>query len=407
MPTNIHFKRQLSVISSMDPKTGGPAQAIRYLFPLFNKLDIIPEVLCLDQIEGGSIGDLNLKVISLGVRISAWQYNKNLYPWLLKNLLGYDYIIIHGLWLYQSFAVTKAIEKLQQNGNNKIPKVYVMCHGMLDPWFQKSKSRMLKSIRNWFYWKIVEHKVIQKADGVLFTCEEEMRLAQTTFSPYCPKKVHNVGYGIQEPPEFSPTMANAFYQQCSQVENKKYLLFLSRIHPKKGLDLLIKAYSLLIQDQSFKNCLPDLVIAGPNMESSYGKRIQKMVASDTDLANCIHFTGMLTGNAKWGAIYGSEAFVLPSHQENFGIAVVEAMACRKPVLISNQVNIWREIENGGGGLIGADTLDGVVRILKTWLNLSDVEKHSMGIHAFEVYNSKFLVEKAAQNIINVFLKSNE
>ena len=164
---------------------------------------------------------------------------------------------------------------------------------------------------------------------------------------------------------------------------------------------------MLIQDHSFKNCLPDLVIAGPNMESSYGKKIQKMVASDTDIANCIHFTGMLTGNAKWGAIYGSEAFVLPSHQENFGIAVVEAMACRKPVLISNQVNIWREIEDGGGGLIGADTLDGVVRILKTWLNLSAVEKDLMGMKAYDVYKDKFMVENAAKNIINVFLASNE
>ena len=79
---------------------------------------------------------------------------------------------------------------------------------------------------------------------------------------------------------------------------------------------------------------------------------------------------MLTGHAKWGAFYGAEAFILPSHQENFGIAVVEALACGKPVLISKQVNIWHEIIEGGGGLVEEDTTAGTLRLLESWQRLS-------------------------------------
>jgi glycosyltransferase involved in cell wall biosynthesis len=76
----------------------------------------------------------------------------------------------------------------------------------------------------------------------------------------------------------------------------------------------------------------------------------------------------LRKSEKWGVLYGCEAFVLPSHQENFGIAVVEALACGKPVLISDQVNIWREIVEDGAGIAEADTEEGVVKLLKKFLN---------------------------------------
>jgi len=81
----------------------------------------------------------------------------------------------------------------------------------------------------------------------------------------------------------------------------------------------------------------------------------------------IHAVDMLQGDAKWGALYGCEAFVLPSHQENFGIAVVEALACGKLVLISDQVNIGREIVEDGAGLVEGDTEEGVEKLLRQFL----------------------------------------
>ena len=92
------------------------------------------------------------------------------------------------------------------------------------------------------------------------------------------------------------------------------------------------------------------MIAGPGLDTAFGREMRQLAESLCPQPStltpqpAVFFPDMLTGDAKWGALYGCEAFVLPSHQENFGIAVVEALACGKPVLISNQVNIWREIE---------------------------------------------------------------
>jgi glycosyltransferase involved in cell wall biosynthesis len=113
------------------------------------------------------------------------------------------------------------------------------------------------------------------------------------------------------------------------------LLYLGRIHPKKGVDDLLKAFRRTRKEMPN---VPDLVIAGPGLESKFGKAMWKLAGNDP-----VYFPGMLEGPAKWGAFQGCEAFVLPSHQENFGIAVVEAMACKRAVLITNKVNIHREV----------------------------------------------------------------
>ena len=189
-----------------------------------------------------------------------------------------------------------------------MPKLYLMPHGMLDPYFQRAKSRRLKAIRNWIFWKLIEGKVINGADGVLFTCKDELLLARETFDPYHPKAEINVGYGIQLPPLFEQDFRKSFLEKCPELENKPYWLFLSRIHPKKGTDLLLKSYLKLKMKYID---IPALVIAGPGLDTPYGKELQHL-AKDS----LIYFPGMLEGSTKWGAFYGCEAFILPSHQEN-------------------------------------------------------------------------------------------
>jgi hypothetical protein len=125
---------------------------------------------------------------------------------------------------------------------------------------------------------------------------------------------------------------------------------------------------------------PDLVIAGPGWDSGYGPEVRALIDEtnrsiaitehrilNTENFARVHPVDMLAGDSKWGALYGCEAFVLPSHQENFGIAVVEALACGKPVLISDQVNIWREIVEDGAGIAEADTEEGVEKLLRRFL----------------------------------------
>jgi glycosyltransferase involved in cell wall biosynthesis len=103
---------------------------------------------------------------------------------------------------------------------------------------------------------------------------------------------------------------------------------------------------------------------------------------------------MLSGKAKWGAIYGCQAFILPSHQENFGIAVVEALSCEKAVLISNQVNIWKEIEESGAGIAADDTVEGTIQLLESWFRLSKNQQTDMGLKAGDTYKKYFAIEQA-------------
>jgi glycosyltransferase involved in cell wall biosynthesis len=257
-----------------------------------------------------------------------------------------------------------------------------MPHGMLDPSFQKAKERKWKAVRNYFFWKLLESKAVNGADEVLFTCEQEKLLARQAFTPYKPKKETVVRYGILPPPPYVDTMKTAFEEACPEEKNQNYILFLSRVHVKKGVGLLLKAY-LKLKKENVR--LPKLVIAGPGMDSAYGKELLQLAAGDKDIL----FAGMLAGNAKWGAFYGCECFALPSHQENFGIAVVEALACKKPVLISKQVNTWREIEKENGGIFDDDTEDGVYRMLRQWQAMSEEQKIEMSNKAFSAYNKYF------------------
>ena len=387
----------LQVVPSMDPKGGGVCQGIRNNIPEYTKHSIYNEVVCFDNPKAAFIKSDPFKINALGKTNTPWGYNKKFIPWMLNNIERFDVVIVHGLWLYQSQASIKAMLTYRKT-NESSPKIYVMPHGMLDPYFQKAKDRKLKAIRNWIYWKLFENKVINQADGILFTCEEELLLARTTFPNYKPKKEINVGYGIQPPPAFLESMKYAFAAKTPQWNGKPFILFLSRIHPKKGLDMLINAYIKLEQEL---NDLPQLIIAGPN-EHAYAKEMQTMAKPSKNIL----FAGMLSGDAKWGAFYESEVFALPSHQENFGIAVVEAMACKTPVLISNKVNIWREIKNGEAGFVAKDILEDTTLLLEKWLTLPEVDKKSMTENTFKTYQQKFSVEKIALESINKFSKQN-
>ena len=115
----------------------------------------------------------------------------------------------------------------------------------------------------------------------------------------------------------------------------------------------------------------------------------------------ILFPGMLTGDAKWGALSAAEAFVLPSHQENFGIAVAEALACGTPVLISNKINIWREIEGDGAGLVENDDVAGTVNLLKAWVAMPNESRAAMRENARKCFTNRFEIERATDSLLKV------
>lgn len=381
----------LHVVNSMDPVLGGVCKAVRTITTSLIESGIDNEVVCLDDLNAAFIPNDVFKLHALGSGSNPWGYNSSLLPWLKDNLRHYDAIIVHGLWLYSSFAVYLAIKSIKIQDR---PKYFVMPHGMLDPYFQKAEGRRFKAIRNRLYWKLVENRVVNNADGILFTCEEEQLLARQPFRPYSPKGEFIVGLGVEAPPLHQKIMDVAFQNKCKSLGDQPFLLFLSRIHEKKGVDLLIKAYGSLLSYSQIE--LPALVIAGPGLETPYGKQISKLVSENDQLKHLVFFPGMLSGDAKWGAFYNCEAFVLPSHQENFGIAVVEALACGKPVLISNQVNIWNEINEAGAGFVESDTIEGAKELLEKWMNLSLNERVQLSQQALNCYKTYYSIESMAK-----------
>ncbi|MBU3028345.1 glycosyltransferase [Zobellia galactanivorans] len=378
----------------MDPSYGGPCQGIRNSIPEMQNLNTDNTVVCIDGESTTWDYQDGFTIFKLGPGKGPWGYAPNLIDWLKSNLSSYDVVIVHGLWQYYGYAVRKAVNWLKAT-NKKSPKFFIMPHGMLDPYFQKAPERKLKALRNQLFWNLVEKKTINQADGILFTCQEELLLARQTFKGYQPKKEINVGYGILPPPQIEPTDIDAFKKGCGLNTGEPYILFLSRIHQKKGLSNLLKAYAAFGETNG---TLPKLVIAGPGITSEFGKTIDQLVKSNRFLEENVIFAGMVTGKAKWAAFSGAKAFILPSHQENFGIAVAEALACHCPVLISDKVNIWREIAEDHAGLVNEDTYKGTYILLEQASKLKEEEFEQMRKNAFAVYQKHFTVAQAAKNL---------
>lgn len=374
--------RILHITASIDAKAGGVSQAVRTIIRGLAESGVQNDVVCLDE-QGTQLPADQFEGYFFGPGKSSWKYAPELLAWLYKHLNEYDVAIVHGLWQYHSFAAQKAWSSLR----GKKPKMLVMPHGMLDPYFQKASSRKIKALRNWLYWKLIENKLINNADGMLFTAEIEREVSSQPFKPYKVKSEHVVGLGVETPPSFDLKMFDAFKEQSGQTINDPYILFLGRIDHKKGVRELVTAY---LRHKNEGTVLPKLVIAGPGGDSEYGQMIH-MMSNDCD---DIVFTGMLTGDAKWAAFYGSEAFILPSHQENFGISNAEALACSKPVLISDKINIWKEIEEGGGGIVETDTTEGAYQLIKKWIAKTPVEKQKFSENALSTYRNNFSFEMA-------------
>ena len=377
--------RILNVIHSVNPESGGPSEGLRQMCQATHRLGHLQEALTLDAPGEPWVKAFPGSVHAVGPRLSNYGYTAELRPWLRASLHNYDAIIVHGLWQYQGLATWYALR------NQKVP-YFVYPHGMLDPWFKQRYP--LKHFKKQLYWRWVEEKVLRDAAAVLFTTDEEARLAADTFTPYRARAL-NMGYGLALDSTALAATAEDFYAAHADLRGKRLVLFLGRVHPKKGCDLLIEAFAGAAKDHLSLH----LVMAGPDLT---GMRPElDRLAERLGVANRITWTGMLTGARKWGALRAAEVFALPSHQENFGVAVAEALAVGCPVLLSTQVNIWKEIVADGAGFAEPDTLAGTVAALSRWLALPEPARSDMQQAAKRCYQSHFHVAAAAQRLLDL------
>jgi len=378
----------LHIISSINPKGGGPMEGVRQVGMKKIEMGHSISALTLDDPASPFIEEYPFKVHAIGPSIGSYRYNSRLVPWLEENVDRYDIVIINGLWQYHGFGAWRVLHR------KKIP-YFVFCHGMLDPWFKHTYP--LKHLKKWLYWPWAEYRLLRDARAVFFTCEEERILARQSFWLY---KVREqvVTYGTKTPPSDGVALADTFYTQYPALREKRVFLFLSRIQEKKGCDLTIEAFAEVASHDASLH----LVIAGPSQQK-YQEKLQAL-AQRLGIADRITWTGMLQGDMKWGAFCASEAYVLSSHQENFGIAVAEALGCGVPVLISDKVNIWREIEADGAGIVSPDTLAGTKESLKRWLALDETARQQMGANAKRCFEERFTVEAMAKSTTTAILK---
>jgi len=372
------------VIQTLSPSTGGPPEALRHLAGAYGEVGVHVEIVCQDDPDAPYLESFPVPVHATGTQASTYAYSRELLRWLRQNVARFDGVVINGIWTYHGLAAAIA-------ARGRVPYV-VLTHGMLDPWFKRQYP--LKHIKKYFYWP-VQYWILRQAETVMFTSTLERDLAPQSFWPNYWKSFV-VPYGTGEPPADTGAQSEAFYAKLPQLRRRRYVLFLSRIHEKKGCDLLIEAFARVAPAHPDV----DLVIAGPDQVGLQSK-LQRM-AETLGVARRVHWPGLITDDAKWGALRGCDAFILPSHQENFGVVVAEALACGRPVLISNQVNIWPEIEHEGVGLVAPDTLAGTEELLSRWLALGEAERNAMISRTTEVFRKRYSMRSCAIAIKGLF-----
>ncbi|RXH56006.1 Glycosyltransferase [Granulicella sibirica] len=376
--------RILHVIGTLNPAAGGPTESVRMLLG-YRDLGYEGEVVTLDDPGAPFLQDLPFRVHALGPQTSVYGFNRKLLPWLRENRDRFDGVVVNGLWQYTGLATLWTIK-----GHRPY---MVFTHGMLDPYFKHRYP--LKHIKKWLYWVPAEYWILRGAYRVLFTCKAESELAKQSFWLHS-WKPYVVPYGAQGSTGDRDQMVESFFEVCPGVRHKRYLLFLGRIDRKKGCDLLIEAFAATaLLDPGLH-----LVMAGPDARNWRPKLVERAVKSGC--ADRIHWPGIVLGDVKWGAFYGSEAFILPSHQENFGIAVAEALSCGKPTLLSDKVNIAPEISLEGAGYMEPDTVAGTEALLRRWIQTTSEERREMSDNALAIFRSRYDMRENAKAIMRLF-----
>lgn len=304
---------------------------------------------------------------------------------LLEHKLNEKVILIaHGLWHWP----TREVVTHKKNAGHPY---LIFPHGMLDPWFKKTYP--LKHVKKQIYWWLQEGKAIRDSTALCFTTKEEQELAKNTFIPYkCKSEV--VGLGVEQPKPEDLNITQKLQEKFKILKNKKILLFLGRVHPKKGLDLLV--------DSWIQKCPTDgiLVIAGPLEEKNeYLMSLQKRTQQFHEK---FLWTGMLEGDQKWSMLRMADALILPSHQENFGMVVAEALAVGTPVYLTDKVNLWREVIESNAGYVDSDDQPGINRLVDKW---KTKDHQQMIPNTISCFQEKLHIKQTAQKIISMFESS--
>ena len=324
---------------------------------------------------------------------TGWQFSPKMDRYLKSDIKDFDVVYILSIWNYPSASAAHYCRKFK--------KPYIISpRGMLYPYMFGKKIW-----KKFLYYHLVSKRDLDGAAAVHYTSADEFLKCHERLSI---KSAHIVMPNGVDLEEFgSIPSKEEFKKRYPFLEKKKIILFLGRIHWKKGLDLLVPAFAELAKKRSDVH----LVIAG-NDESGFAHKVKKWIVrcglAYNDLASGVEchsknavvtFTGMVTGAAKLEAIAGSDMFVLPSYSENFGMAAVEAMACAIPVIISDQVAICDEVKKAGAGIVVKNDERQITEAMGSILNDEEAAKH-MGDSGRRLVSDNFSSDKRADKMID-------
>lgn len=356
--------RILHVLANISPRYGGPAtvctETCRALARVGEEVTIyttdkdFPEGR-LDVPSNTPVTQDEYTTWYFPVQFSPYMVSMDMARALYRHAKEFDLIHIHGLYRFpQAIAAYYA-------RRYKVPYI-VSPHGSLDPFlFYRRRHRLTKRV----YEYLVELQNLNKAAAIHFTNEEEMILTQPLgLTP--PAIVVPIGLELAE---YRNLPKGGSFTDRYDLVGKKIILHLGRINFKKGLDILVRAFARVASTRE-DVCL---VLAGPDNEG-YGKQVNKWLVQE-GVEDKVLFTGMLQGVDKLAVFKDADIFALPSYSENFGIAAVEAMACGLPVIISDKVNIWREVQGAEAGLVTHCDVDEVAEAILLLLDNEDLRRN--------------------------------
>ena len=367
--------RVLHVIPSVADRSGGPATAI---VPLCRALrDAGTEVLLVTTNEGVGHTDRLADYKGVPARFfpvqlgASFKYSRPLAAWLKNNAAEFDVAHVHAVFNHASVAAAAACR------NASVPYV-VRPLGTLDPWSMKQKP-----VRKRVFWFVSGRKMLERSAAVHYTAEAEKQATEDFLRL-------NHGRVIPLGVEAGVTPGD-LTQWFPALSGHRYVLFLSRLDPKKGLDLLIESFVSLSRRREFGSWR--LVIAGDGPRE-YVATLKEKAAN----SHRIDFAGWVDGEAKEALLRNAALLALPSRQENFGFCVLEAMARGVPVLLSPQVNLAREIEAADAGwIVKRDELTAGLATA-----LADESVRARRGPAAHVFAQRYSWQKTAADLIDLY-----
>jgi len=374
----------LSVLDTLNPRGGGPVECAVQLGRDFARLGHHMDFLTGDGIDRPWAAE---DLLNAGPPCSSRRTLLRL-DYVRRRLREvqdqYDLLILHGIWGLPVLGMRSA-----WNGHSRYA---VVPHGMLDPYFIQFFP--VKHIKKNFVYKTIVAPVFRGATAVLFTCEEERRLAADSYKPVAGRRML-VRYGIQDHSETATAASEEIRRVLGPLATKDTFLFLSRIHPKKGCDQLIKALAVVSQS----NPEAHLVMVGPD-DSGWTPKLKKL-ASRLRIEDKVTWLGPVFGADKWFLYKNTSVLILPSHMESFGMVVAEALASGQPVLVSDKVNIHTYITDAEAGFAAPDTVEGTVDLMTNWLGTSRLRRNEMSRAAVALYREKFQALSLAEDVLSL------